>query len=196
MKSLIYEYIKSLHIRVILRNQTLENEGLSFIQTDFIGIDDKYYSILVAFNDTYIFNASSDMRLLGSQDNAMIGSLVNNVKVFDSRDEWIQGRYPEINNKLLTEFNKMYAGYSQKEDCEYNNFRLVRVYSILAPLYAIIVDFEYKGVLQHSLVLSNTQKVSLNSFCYRDLDDFYSFLKILNLSEYVDYKSERLEVFQ
>ena len=109
MKSLIYEYIKSLHIRVILRNQMLENEGLSFIQTDFIGIDDKYYSILVAFNDTYIFNASSDMRLLGSQDNAMIGSLVNNVKVFDSRDEWIQGRYPEINNKLLAEFNKMYA---------------------------------------------------------------------------------------
>jgi hypothetical protein len=105
MKDIITEYIKSLQLKVVLRYKIIKGE-LSLYQCDAIDYNDKYHSILVAYNSTRIFSISSNNLIGEKLDNAALGCLEKNHRVFDNREDWLNGRFPAVTEQTLKRFCK------------------------------------------------------------------------------------------
>lgn len=118
MKDLIVSFVKSLGVTVML-SQKVFSDLLDFYCLNWLGSDDRYYSLLVPCNETQIFTA--ERLLLGEPcSGCAIGA---NLRVFATKQEWLDGRWSlsdaERADKVLAEWirkkcNCCYEGYGYK----------------------------------------------------------------------------------
>lgn len=88
MTKVINSYVKSIGIKMILSNDVIYG-FITIIRMNWIGGDDRYYSLLVPFNETTIFDASDCT--VQYTNMSFVSMLKKNTRIFDSKDEWMQG---------------------------------------------------------------------------------------------------------
>ena len=193
MRQLILNYVKSLGIKAVLKNNTIEG-AIKIIQIDFYGSDDKYHSITVGYNATRIFNIQGT-NLLGNCNNDALQFLENNHRIFDTREDWINGKFPDINKRYYDLYCKSLR-VAQKQ-VNYNDFVLNRIELTLDPIFAHILFYSYKGVEQKSLILVSDQITDCSALFEDSHEDFINFIKLCGFEHNVSTSKQlkTLEVF-
>lgn len=190
INKIVLEYVKSQKVNVLLRHTELE-EDIHVSIFDFIGKDDKYHSIFICYNDTRIFN-TSDTMLLGELNNDILVNLENSHRIFDTREDWLAGRYPDMTNKDLRLYKETLKPCNK--EIHYNDFELNRIELTLNPIFAFVVEYSYKGVAQKSLILVADQITDCSHLYPNSHRDFVNFIKMIGL-DYLITTHEKMEVF-
>lgn len=194
MKQLILKFVKSLGVQAVFRNNTIEGP-IKIIQIDFFGSDEKYHSIAVGYNSTRIFNIQGT-NLIGEADNNALQYLDCNHRVFETREDWVTGRFPSIDKKHYELFCKSLK--ASEKIVSYNDFVLNRIELTLDPIFAYILFYSYKGVEQKSLILVADQCTDCSNLFKDNHNDFLNFIKLCGFEDNVssDKLVKALEVFE
>lgn len=182
MIGVINDYIKTLRVKVILRHNILDEKPIGIYQVDFYGWDDKYHSICVGFNKARIFGLQA-MNYIGNCNDVVL-PIDNNHRVFDTKDEWLSGRYQEIKPRFLSVYAKQMVK-AVTSDVAYNDFSAVKIDRIFEPVYCYILHYKYKDVQQNGLVLVQDQQIDCSTLYPECNDDFINFLSMCGLADLV-----------
>ena len=135
-------------IRAILRKK--ETFGvINILLLDFLGSDDKYYSFMAAYNDMQIFTRTGN-NLLVKGTTSLESMVLNNLLQFDTKEEYLEGRWKEVSSRLLTDYienqlkNSM-APFSGKTE---GDIELIEMNPIMQPFCGYTVYYSYKAEIQ------------------------------------------------
>lgn len=199
MKDVITRFIKSLGVAVVLRNKHFE-DAIRFDIIDFLGVDDKYYSFMVAYNDTRFFVGSTS--LLGDGNSAdLFTKLTANLRSFESKDLYATGRYEEaavqaFKQQFKRDFNLFaddLVGHTV------GGFLVTGVEVWVNPIACMNLKYSYGGDPQESITLVLGSKMLLrNGYCFSIAPAFKEFWESLGLEDYYvwEEKDESLQYIE
>lgn len=168
MNQVIKEILAKRGIRAVLRKK--ESFGtVNILLLDFLGKDDNYYSFMAAYNDIQIFSRAGHNLLV--KDNTSLETLVlNNLLQFETKEEYLEGRWKDVNTRILTEFiekqlmNSM-APYTGKTE---GDIELIKINPIMQPFCGYIVYYRYKAEVQLPALCVFGQGLVSNNVGYSD----------------------------
>lgn len=186
MEKIIKSYLYNLGILTVLRSKIVR-KVVNICFFDFIGIDGKFYSFSACFNETQVFE---QRHLLGVSD----GIFEKFVRVFDTKEEWLKGRYnyyvlkhvpDKINNWLQMKVNKMKFEH-------WCGWEVFSVFLSLRPSVSITFMIGFDGCYEVSYsVFPNTKSIIENPFSGDKADSFSKFMKETSLNLYIEVKGEQ-----
>ena len=206
MKRVLDAYLKSKRIAAFLGRKRVE----TFITVEvinFLGVNGCYYSLLVGYNQTEFLTASSgNQKYLGERKNALdlFDQLDNNLRIFNSREDWVDGKYDEVDiDKLSLQVQGLFEKrFSKSVGKGYGGFYCVAIKYSFEFCASLAVIYSFNDCPQKSLVLPLGNKSLVqcpieSSEAIRDFKQFIEIIDVAPLVEVVDPAaiSKRLESF-
>ena len=179
MRSVIIDFIKSIGIAVVLNNKVLH--GLVDVYYfNWIGTDNKFYSLLAFANQTQIF--SKNVKWLGDgTDNSLQDVLFNCLRVSETKEDWLLERWElepleKLEEGLVCQIRNQIAF-----DVVNSIYRVRSVSVFIQPIVGFSIfydkDDKFHGTIN---VLVNSKTVLKRHDSY-----FFEFVEGLGLSDFV-----------
>lgn len=140
MKKVILQFIKGIGISIILNREEFGTE-FKVLYYNWIGIDDKFYSLLVPCSVATIYRADS----YAIPGNSIEGTLKHNLRVFDTKEEWNSGKWGREYAQDYCERINSYTACLITKKCETSNYKLLEVKPWTVPCPGLTVWFSYQG---------------------------------------------------
>lgn len=182
MRNYIIQFVRSMHVKVILTNKVFSGL-LDVFYLNWIGTDGRYYSLLVPFNETQIFTCNLDL-IGGCTEGTRLAA---NLRISDNKESWIQERWqPEFAAHLAQRLSQSLpiGKYPVVYDGRYV---LSAVQYFTHPALMVSVQYSYDGDFVESL---NILPGQISTFIRpRRCADFLNrVFKELNLAKWVEVK--------
>lgn len=180
MEKLIIKYLRMRYnIKIVLRNKIVR-DILDILYLDFLDDNGQYFSFFIPFNSNIIF--ADKPLLLGTAD-FDIGFLVDeNVRIFNTKNEWFNGRYSESVSTIFIEFIKsqMNLFLESLKYSEYENYRLFSAELNLKPVISLILYYEKENCYMTPITLT----VDCMTYVNEELFRYLEYLNIPNSFRY------------
>lgn len=180
MEKVILDYIKSRYNIVIVLRRRIERNLISSLLLDFMASDGKYYSFLIFYNSTQIFTDLTPRLGIGYLE---LGHYLDeNVRIFNSKENWSNGRYassiPTVFNEHL---NVHLESFLKNFDYTlYGDYRVSGLKVSLEPMVSLIIYYTKLGEQQLPLLLSANCCIEVN----KDVKEFLDCLELPNIFKY------------
>lgn len=138
MKDSILDFIRRKGVHVVLTQKVIKST-LDTYYYNWVGQDGRYFSLLVASNDTSFFVKSGNTFSLSSYDS--VTSLESALRCFDSKDEWSAGKWTLEEALNFCSFIQRSLDSSNKRSVEVGAYRLVDERFWLRPALGISVFY-------------------------------------------------------
>ena len=152
MKRLILLYLTSkIGIVAVLRKEEVEGLITSLV-IDFLGKDDKYYSLCIFYNATHIF-CNGDYFML-TKDNSLEACIEQHLRVFNTKEEYLKGKWiisaPQCILRMLKD-NLKVSGEKLFSLKKCGNFEIIKVQIIITDICGIIIYYTFQGRVQNPI---------------------------------------------
>lgn len=162
MEKFILDYIKSKYNIMVVLRRSIERGIVNSLLLDFMSTDGKYYSFLIFYNSTRIF---TDLTSLLGNGNLELGHYLDeNVRVFDEKESWANGRYA---SSIPTVFNEHLKVHLERflENLYYGScggYRVTGTKIVFEPVVTLILYYTLNDVEQIPLAIGTDWCVEID----------------------------------
>lgn len=188
MLNIIKQWVKDFGVIAILRGKNITS-NINAYQVDFLDKNDKYHSCVILYDSVRIYGYNRGM--IGESNNDIIPYLGPYHRVFDTKEDWLTGRFADINAKAIRNFCVEMEPVVKHR--EYGDFKLINIRYGYNPV-VILVEFSYKGARQRNLILVPGQIIDCTALYPMAVNEFSDFLNLIGVSEYVNFRFD-MEIF-
>lgn len=190
MKEIIVDYVKSLGVRLSLGAHKCTGL-LTYYIFDWMGTDSKFYSFLVICNETQFFTKS--VLRLGETDCGALSRLNVNLRSFNKKQEWVDGRWTENDVNKYDAFLKEEISAIKLVNCDTLHYSVVEFCICLHPIVQYVITYRTKHDIKN-LVLSLEASKHIEVENLEQQEFFENILEQLDLSkEYlIEVKEDEL----
>ena len=178
----IKQFMKFLTVSVVF-DFKIFSDVVDVYYVNWMSKDDKFYSLLVIANDTQVF-LKDTFFLGGFSESTVFDRLYSNLRVFDSKDKWMYGKWDLMYAKNL---NTAVSKYLQSFTipCVVNEFYEVCSYKVYTrPVLSISFSYLKNGVYAGNVFIPFDRKTILIGDSY-----FREFIHDLGLEKYVIWRT-------
>lgn len=170
----------------ILRKEEFQR-GLKFMLIDFFCKDDRFKSLLVAYNEVDVYVGERLLSLPFSGKQSPILSLAQyireGVKIYKDFDDYKSNRQKFLDEKYIESIFQNYEqDISEKlYTCSTTNFKVDSVFVSWYPSTSIITHYKFKGRALRPIVWNKGQTTVVDSFILKSYDsEFKTFIDNLS----------------
>lgn len=159
MKGFIREWVKTKRPQVILGHKEV-TLGLTYEFYEFLGWDDKFYSISLVYNDFNILGSMKSintLRLFGDSEPSTMKPmglyevLDNSLECYETKEDWLRNRARLITKEELSKFLGIYYNRISEAVLNTNTDKFTVVNFTFSNETAVAVYFNFDGILQMPL---------------------------------------------
>lgn len=178
MKEIISGFVRKLGVKVMLSQKVLAGT-LDTFYYNWIGSDGKYYSLLVACNDTSFFIKTGNTFRLSTFDTAT--TLKDALRQFECKQDWMTGKWTLQEALTFCSFIEQQLEHNYSRNVEVGCYKLISEKFWIRPALGVSVFYrvgDFTNVLNFWYGSKTT--ISTND------SDFLDFINELGYSDLID----------
>lgn len=170
MQQVINNFVKRKGVSIML-TKTVIRGALSVYYYNWVGTNEKYYSLLVPCNESQIFTVDGDVALIDDMEKA----LDKNLKQFYTKGEWDVGKWKrevaeEFNSTLEKKLNSIYRPTEP-----INGYRVVDLKIYLEPNVGISIWYQRETLQNLTVWLGHHRDVFTYDAGLKEFVDQFEF---------------------